>query len=218
MIVTPADGQIPYSPKAEKLARLSAELEETAFDGPEQRPTSERCLAGIGQAPIRTAACLHSDSHCADAGRRGARRRRMSPPCASSTSTAAAPPPDALTHVRRLVGRPLGWRHAGGRDHAQPRRRSVPQPSRPPRHRRTRQQGDRALHASSPIASCSTSSPSRTPTSTSRRGCGEYVFARSDKVWYEYACHEGNYAMVNMLRGRPAGAPASEKELSLSAA
>ena len=28
---------------------------------------------------------------------------------------------------------------------------------------------------------------------------GEYVFARSDKPWYEYDCHEGNQSMVNML-------------------
>lgn len=30
---------------------------------------------------------------------------------------------------------------------------------------------------------------------------GEYVWRRSDKKVYEYACHEGNYAMTNILRG-----------------
>ena len=30
---------------------------------------------------------------------------------------------------------------------------------------------------------------------------GEYVWKRSDDRLYEYACHEGNYAMGNMLRG-----------------
>tara|TARA_Y100001934_G_scaffold86468_1_gene107347 strand:+ start:3343 stop:4389 length:1047 start_codon:yes stop_codon:yes gene_type:complete len=30
---------------------------------------------------------------------------------------------------------------------------------------------------------------------------GEYPWPRSDQVVYEYACHEGNYAMGNILRG-----------------
>lgn len=30
---------------------------------------------------------------------------------------------------------------------------------------------------------------------------GEYVWAASDKKAYEYACHEGNYAMDNILKG-----------------
>ncbi len=30
---------------------------------------------------------------------------------------------------------------------------------------------------------------------------GEYVWKRNDSKVYEYACHEGNYAMGNMLRG-----------------
>ena len=30
---------------------------------------------------------------------------------------------------------------------------------------------------------------------------GEYPWPKSDQRLYEYACHEGNYAMVNMLRG-----------------
>ena len=30
---------------------------------------------------------------------------------------------------------------------------------------------------------------------------GEYPWPRSDQVTYEYACHEGNYAMGNILRG-----------------
>ncbi len=30
---------------------------------------------------------------------------------------------------------------------------------------------------------------------------GETAWARTDEIPYEYACHEGNYAMANMLRG-----------------
>ncbi len=30
---------------------------------------------------------------------------------------------------------------------------------------------------------------------------GEYIWRASDDRVYEYACHEGNYAMGNILRG-----------------
>jgi hypothetical protein len=30
---------------------------------------------------------------------------------------------------------------------------------------------------------------------------GETVWERTDEIPYEYACHEGNYSMGNMLRG-----------------
>jgi hypothetical protein len=30
---------------------------------------------------------------------------------------------------------------------------------------------------------------------------GEYVWKGTDERVYEYACHEGNYAMGNILRG-----------------
>ena len=30
---------------------------------------------------------------------------------------------------------------------------------------------------------------------------GEYVWGSSDARVYEYACHEGNYAMGNIMRG-----------------
>ncbi len=30
---------------------------------------------------------------------------------------------------------------------------------------------------------------------------GEYVWPRTDTLLYEYACHEGNYALGNIMRG-----------------
>jgi hypothetical protein len=30
---------------------------------------------------------------------------------------------------------------------------------------------------------------------------GEYTWPATDEPMYEYACHEGNYAMANILRG-----------------
>ena len=39
------------------------------------------------------------------------------------------------------------------------------------------------------------------PTAWTAKWSGEFVWTRSDKRVYEYACHEGNYAMGNTLRG-----------------
>ncbi len=39
------------------------------------------------------------------------------------------------------------------------------------------------------------------PTTWQDKWSGEYVWPKSDEKIYEYACHEGNYAMGNILRG-----------------
>jgi hypothetical protein len=209
MIVTPADGQIPFSPKAEKLARLSAELEETAFDGPEQRPTSERCLAGIGQAPIRQLPAFIPTLI-------------VQTPSAMVLATedvgavriihldGSRPPPDALrtfegwsagrwdgdtlvvetTHsraddpFRSLLGRPV-----------------IVEPDSKVIERFTLLSDRELLYQFTVEDADLYIAP----------WLGEYVFVRSDKVWYEYACHEGNYAMVNMLvAGRLGRQPAKK--------
>ena len=39
------------------------------------------------------------------------------------------------------------------------------------------------------------------PTAWTKPWSGEYVWKSTDGKVYEYACHEGNYAMGNILRG-----------------
>ena len=39
------------------------------------------------------------------------------------------------------------------------------------------------------------------PTAFTRPWKGELTLARSSEPIYEYACHEGNYSLTNMLRG-----------------
>jgi len=46
------------------------------------------------------------------------------------------------------------------------------------------------------------------PTTWDRAWTGEYPWVATDEKLYEYACHEGNYSLANMLRG----ARAKEKE------
>ena len=39
------------------------------------------------------------------------------------------------------------------------------------------------------------------PTAWTATGSGEYSWRKNNNKVYEYACHEGNYAMGNILRG-----------------
>ena len=61
--------------------------------------------------------------------------------------------------------------------------------------------GYRAVHAApAPTPSC-TGSPMDDPTTFTAPWRGEVPFTRTDELIYEYACHEGNYALSNVLSG-----------------
>ena len=56
------------------------------------------------------------------------------------------------------------------------------------------------------------------PSTWERSWTGEYTWTKSDQPLYEYACHEGNYALVDVLQGarahdkdRPAKSPSQAK-------
>ncbi|HEX5006891.1 MAG TPA: hypothetical protein VFV70_07240 [Hyphomonadaceae bacterium] len=53
-LVAPADGRLPYTPAGLALAEREPTSAMALYDDPEQRPTYERCLAGFAQAPMRT--------------------------------------------------------------------------------------------------------------------------------------------------------------------
>ena len=98
--------------------------------------------------------------------------------------------PQVAGGLDRLVGR----RHPGCQ-HEALRRPAGPEfcVTGPARHR--------ALHTASARTRSTTSSPSRIRPPGLSPWKGDYVWPQtSDKV-YEYACHEGNYAMGNIMRG-----------------
>ncbi len=51
IIIDPADGKIPANDRFKELAKAAGAAVLTAFDGPEARPGSERCLSAISAAP-----------------------------------------------------------------------------------------------------------------------------------------------------------------------
>jgi hypothetical protein len=53
LVVEPEDGRIPYSERALAMAQRADQLFVGGYDNPEERDNSERCLSGAGQPPIR---------------------------------------------------------------------------------------------------------------------------------------------------------------------
>lgn len=51
IITDPADGKLPTNDHFKSMAKVAGRAVLTAFDGPEQRPGSERCLAALSAAP-----------------------------------------------------------------------------------------------------------------------------------------------------------------------
>jgi hypothetical protein len=196
-IITPADGQLPFTEKAGKLAARSLELDEFGFDNPEERPTFERCLAGMGQAPIRQLPGLIPNLFV-----------QTHDALVIATEDAASlriihldgrrPPPESMrsfegysaghwdgdtlvietTHTRAddlyrgLLGRPV-----------------VVEPDSKVVERMTRISPTELHYQFTVEDSDLYAAP----------WLAEYVFTLRDIPWYEYACHEGNRSMVSML-------------------
>ena len=102
--------------------------------------------------------------------------------------------PRRRSEVAGRLDRPLGRRHAGGRHHQLQRpARAAP--------------ADRDLHVVERFTrarlrhGCSTTSRSRIPRSGPRRGAASTCGRRASDRVFEYACHEGNYALGNIMRG-----------------
>jgi hypothetical protein len=53
LIVEPGDGKLPYTALAKLVMKHADETYETVFDDPESRPENERCVTGLGYAPLR---------------------------------------------------------------------------------------------------------------------------------------------------------------------
>jgi hypothetical protein len=62
-------------------------------------------------------------------------------------------------------------------------------------------ESDAVLERQSSRARCATSSRSTTRSSGPRPKSGKFPWPATDERIFEYACHEGNYAMGNILRG-----------------
>ncbi len=105
-------------------------------------------------------------------------------------------------HALRRLARPMGRRHARRRHHQLHRSHAVPRSAghhaaghlhrpRTPRHR--------AVHAAWTPTRSSIASRSTIPATFVRPWSGEMVIRKMEGPLFEYACHEGNYGLANIL-------------------
>jgi hypothetical protein len=199
MIVEPADGQIPFTPKALKTMEHYLWADENEQNDPEGRASFDRCLAGMGQAPIRQLPAMipslivQTERDIAIVTEDVASLRivhmdgRPIPPDAVRTFegwSAGRWEGDTLvvetTHSRADdlfrggLGRPL-----------------MVEPDSKVIERFTRLSPSELHYEFTVIDPDLYTKPWR----------AEYAFTLQDTPFYEYACHEGNYAMVNILLG-----------------
>lgn len=191
LIISPEDGKLPYTDKGRAAARSYI----GGLDGPEQRMTTERCIGGVGWAPlqIRSASMIHRivqtpeyvvlHTEAYDDTRilpvdGGHRPKEMQPPGGDSIArwvgdvlevTTRHLDPDFSTHGIITVTSPdaviTEWFELASPDELVYRYTIV----------------DPAYYSAPWTA--------------------EYSFVRTTDKLYEFACHEGDYSMAGMLEG-----------------
>jgi hypothetical protein len=197
-IVDPADGRLPYTPQA-KAAAEKALKDEEVFDDPEGRPFDERCLLGGGggvAAPITTRhhiLIVQTADHVVLYGEQNHEARIV--PIRDRRRLPAAMAP--------WMGDPIGWWegdtlvvetvnhspndrwrwNSGDWVMLTPRARIV--------ERFTRIARDELLY----------SFVVDDPGAYTQAWRGEHPMRASPGPLFEYACHEGNYALTNILAG-----------------
>jgi hypothetical protein len=202
MIVEPADGKIPFTEAGLALAgRVKAR--EQKFDNPEERPLPERCLENLGEAPIRTVPVFLPRqivqtrdyvviSPEGPAGLRTIHLRDEAPPAAVRSIGGYSTghwEGDTLvvrtTHLRADDPSRAGM----GRALVISRGSTITE--------RFTRVSDRELFYQFTVED---------PELYTQPWTGEFSLARFDDLLYEYACHEGNYSLPNILRGGQAEA------------
>jgi hypothetical protein len=198
VIIDPAVGRIPANDHLRELVRKFRADLMTAFDHPEQRPVGERCLASsAGNAPMMTlpANNLHQIVQTADAIVVAAESMHETRVIRMNARHAPA-------SVTAMTGDSIGWWED---DTLVVETRN---------YKRGTAIGSATylfyLSGSSTVTERFTLlGPDELgyvftiddPTYYTRPWTGETRFRRSSEQMFEYACHEGNYAVLFMLQG-----------------
>ncbi|RYG33709.1 MAG: hypothetical protein EON93_09180 [Burkholderiales bacterium] len=199
LLIKPESGRMPYTEKAKKLAKHLEWMDGDAHDHPEERTTFDRCLAGSGQPPIRPFTQMLPNLF-------------VQTPDALVIMTedvaglrvihldGAKPPPDVLTaHNGWSAGRWEGdtlvveTTHIRGDDPTRPvfGGTILVEPDSRLVERFTRIAQDELLYQFSV----------EDPDLYTAPWLVEYSFKLDGTHYYEFACHEANYSMVNILLG-----------------
>lgn len=196
LVIDPTDGKIPFTVASASVSARAEESDRHAFDNPEDRSTAERCIIGWGQAPMRpengyTPVQIVQTRDAVvimveDVG--GPRIIHMT----------GHPPPDALrTYDGWSAGHWEGDSLVVVTDHFRSDdpyrgttgRALVAGPNSRVVERFTRLSDTELLEQFT----------IEDPTLYTRPWLAEFSLTRSAKPTYEYACHESNYALTNIL-------------------
>lgn len=199
LIVDPPDGKMPYSAAGRaRLGKLLAGVL-TDFDGPEARPSTERCLAGgsgASGAPVFTARynaniqIVQTPEHVALSIEQGREVRII-----------RLNAPRLPIEMRRWMGDSIGWWEGDTLvvetlnfvpgDEFKPAAPLLVSHHAKVTERFTRISQDEILYAYTV----------EDPEVFSRTWRAEMILSATDHRVLEYACHEGNYSMPGMLAG-----------------
>jgi hypothetical protein len=193
LVVLPADGKVPMKPEVRKEISSSSPMSIGALDNPEQRPINERCLALNARPPMATPIAyvrfqfVQTPTHVVIHSEDGDESRVI--PYASEHPPAVTPNwlGDAIarwegdTLVVETTNFPAA--QAGVFRGASTELRVT--------ERFTRASVDRLLYQFEVSD----------PRTWEQPWGGEYEFAATRGPIYEYACHEGNYALPGILSG-----------------
>jgi hypothetical protein len=214
IIIDPADGRLPYTPAGRKIAEAAEHADENDFSNPEVRMPDERCLMALGgvTGPPMLPASYNAHYKIIQRPREIAIFSEM----IHDVRIVRLGPrnPAALTHP--WMGDSIGWWEgetlvietvdqnpgggfrflAGGVFYTSPAAKIT--------ERLTRTSPTQIHYAFTVDDAAIYTRPWR----------GELVFRTSTEPVYEYACHEGNYALPNIL----AGGRAQERDAAAAAA
>ena len=203
MIVEPKDGRMPFTPAGIELAARVGARNGQMFDHPEQRPLTERCLENLGYAPMRSVPVLlprqilQTRDHVLIVSEDAVGLRTI--------HLGDEPPPDSL---RSDEGYSVGhWEgdtlvvkttHLRAKD---PARTVIGRPLLLSSRTRITERFTRVSPAELFYQFTIEDDELYTQPWT-----GEFSMAWHDGRTYEYACHEGNYSLPNILHGGQAEA------------
>lgn len=206
LIVFPTDGQVPplSEPGKQRLAARAARAAQGAFDGPEQRALGERCILGFGSnsGPPMLPVMYNSNYQIVQTRDSVLIHIEMVHDARIIRLGGQHPP----AHVRKWMGDSIGrWEgdtlvvETTNFNPAQPIQigqvasyRSIPiSPGLKVIERFTRV-GPRTIQYEFTVED---------PDTFSTAWRGEIPFTFTDQPIYEYACHEGNYALPGILAG-----------------
>jgi hypothetical protein len=203
IIVDPPDGKMPFTQAGLDVAAAVDRRAHQDFDGPEQRPLAERCLENLGYAPMRSVP-VFLPRQIVQTGEFVAISSEDSSGPRVIHLTGAAPPPGVLSVEGYSTGRWDGdtlvvettHLRAGHPAREVDGRPMVISPNTRITERFTRV-SDRELFYRFTIEDAAL---------YTQPWSGEFSMARFDGRVFEYACHEGNYSLPNILRGGQAQA------------